>query len=253
MVGATTVYWLFDGQRAHAAAQRQREESIARGTQLFGQYCAQCHGPVGEGIIGPPLNRPTFREGDPEQLASAADVIRKAVSRGRPGTTIPSFMVRADGALISRTAMPAWLVDEGGALTAQQIDDLVNFIQHGRWEDVLAYTGAPDLAGIFIRPTTLPPDIAAKGEMLLRSKGCLSCHLIGNAGGRVGPDLTYIGRRRDADYLRTWLKAPVDVKGRGPTVWSSDAEIPMNPAWMPTIPMTDEEREILVTFLAALK
>lgn len=253
MVGITSVYALFDGRRAAAAAQRQSSESIARGTSLFGRYCASCHGPVGEGVVGPSLNRAALREGDPEQLASAADLIRKAVSRGRPGTTVPSILRRADGAEMSRTAMPAWLVEEGGALTAQQVDDLVNFIQYGNWNDVLANTGSPDLAATIAVPQGLPPDVLSKAEAVIRTKGCLSCHLVGNNGGLVGPDLTYVGARRDAEYLRRWLLAPSDAVNRGPTVWSGDVVIPMNKAWMPTIPMTAEELDALVTFLAALK
>lgn len=253
MVGITSVYALFDAQRAAAAAQRQREQAIARGTSLFGQYCASCHGPLGEGVVGPALNRATLREGDAEQLASAADLMRKAISRGRAGTTVPSIMKRADGVEVSRTAMPSWLVEEGGALTAQQVDDLVSFIQHGNWNDVLAYTGSPDLSATIAVPQGLAPDVIGKAETVIRTKGCLSCHLVGNDGGLIGPDLTYVGARRDADYLRRWIKTPSDIQNRGPTVWSGDVVIPMNQAWMPTIPMSEMELEALVAFLAALK
>lgn len=253
MTGVTTVYALVDGERAQAATHRQRDESIERGTALFGQYCASCHGPLGEGVVGPALDRATYREGAPEDLAGAADIIRKAIARGRAGTTVPSILVRADGAEVSRTAMPAWLVEEGGALTAQQVDDLVKFIQFGEWADVLAHTGSPDLSATIAVPQGLPQNVISKAETVIRTKGCLSCHLVGNDGGLIGPDLTYVGARRNADYLRRWLKAPSDVQNRGPTVWSGDAVIPMNTAWMPAIPMTEAELESLVTFLAALK
>jgi mono/diheme cytochrome c family protein len=253
MVGITSIYALFDAQRAAAATQRHRDESIARGSSLFGQYCASCHGPLGEGVVGPALNRAALREGDAEQMASAADLMRKAISRGRAGTTVPSIMKRADGVEMSRTAMPSWLVEEGGALTAQQVDDLVNFIQHGDWNDVLANTGSPDLSATIAVPQGLPASVVSKAETVIRTKGCLSCHLVGNDGGLIGPDLTYVGARRDADYLRRWLKAPSDVQNRGPTMWSGDIVIPMNAAWMPAIPMTNDEMDALVAFLAALK
>jgi hypothetical protein len=36
-------------------------------------------------------------------------------------------------------------------------------------------------------------------------------------------------------------------------MWSGDIVIPMNAAWMPAIPMTNDEMDALVAFLAALK
>jgi putative heme-binding domain-containing protein len=44
---------------------------------------------------------------------------------------------------------------------------------------------------------------AARGEKLFRRKeiGCVSCHAIGGAGGKVGPDLTSIGASAQMDYL----------------------------------------------------
>ncbi len=44
---------------------------------------------------------------------------------------------------------------------------------------------------------------AARGETIFRRKdiSCLSCHAIGGAGGKVGPDLTSIGASAPVDYL----------------------------------------------------
>ncbi len=44
---------------------------------------------------------------------------------------------------------------------------------------------------------------AARGEAIFRRKdiSCLSCHAIGGAGGKVGPDLTSIGASAPVDYL----------------------------------------------------
>jgi putative heme-binding domain-containing protein len=53
------------------------------------------------------------------------------------------------------------------------------------------------------------PGNRANGERLFRTKGnCEQCHTVGNRGGRMGPDLTEIGARRGAAYLRRALLEP---------------------------------------------
>jgi len=54
----------------------------------------------------------------------------------------------------------------------------------------------------------LPGD-AARGRALYESKGgCAACHIIRGAGSSFGPELTAIGARRSADYLRESLQKP---------------------------------------------
>ena len=48
------------------------------------------------------------------------------------------------------------------------------------------------------------------GLALVQSSKCLDCHRIGEAGSRLGPDLTDIGSRRTVDRLRRALIAPDD-------------------------------------------
>ena len=53
------------------------------------------------------------------------------------------------------------------------------------------------------------PGDAASGERIFWSKGgCGRCHTVGPRGGRLGPDLTGVGARRGADYLRKALLDP---------------------------------------------
>ena len=49
---------------------------------------------------------------------------------------------------------------------------------------------------------------AAKGQSLVESSGCLSCHRIGEKGSHVGPNLTDIGEKRNAARLLASLKDP---------------------------------------------
>jgi len=64
---------------------------------------------------------------------------------------------------------------------------------------------------------------AEKGKAAYERLGCSSCHVISGVGGNFGPELTNIGSRRAADYLRQAVAEPAamlprgssDVPGRG--------------------------------------
>jgi cytochrome c oxidase cbb3-type subunit 3 len=53
----------------------------------------------------------------------------------------------------------------------------------------------------------LPGD-SARGRALYDKGGCASCHIIHGAGSSLGPELSEIGVRRNADYLRESLLKP---------------------------------------------
>ncbi len=70
-----------------------------------------------------------------------------------------------------------------------------------------------------------------KGEVLLRSTGCLACHRIGELGGSnpaaaVGPNLSDVGERRTLPWLVTWFANPerLNADHRMPVFNLSDAE-----------------------------
>ena len=50
----------------------------------------------------------------------------------------------------------------------------------------------------------------ARGKALFQSGGCVNCHRIGDAGSRVGPNLSDIGDRREAERLQKAILAPDD-------------------------------------------
>jgi len=59
-----------------------------------------------------------------------------------------------------------------------------------------------------VAPVVLPGD-AGRGKALYESKGgCAACHIVRGAGGSFGPELSEIGARRNADYLRESLVKP---------------------------------------------
>ncbi|WP_170270286.1 c-type cytochrome [Heliorestis acidaminivorans] len=56
-----------------------------KGKEYYNMLCMACHGPQGEGILGPSLTDPAF-------LASASDeFILQSIVKGRPGTTMPGY------------------------------------------------------------------------------------------------------------------------------------------------------------------
>ncbi|MCX7422086.1 MAG: c-type cytochrome [Planctomycetia bacterium] len=70
-----------------------------------------------------------------------------------------------------------------------------------------------------------------KGEVLLRSTGCLACHRVGELGGTspspfAGPDLGNVGERRTLPWLVTWLAKPerLNADHRMPVFNLTDAE-----------------------------
>ncbi|MCW5980373.1 MAG: c-type cytochrome [Bryobacteraceae bacterium] len=57
------------------------------------------------------------------------------------------------------------------------------------------------------RAESLPGD-AARGRRLYVSNGCSGCHIVRGEGAGAGPELTDVGARRNAAYLRESLIAP---------------------------------------------
>jgi mono/diheme cytochrome c family protein len=312
------VYVLNEGRRADYNILTSTEDYSLLGAELYAANCSQCHGPQGEGAIGPALNRPEWHVGDPNYDENTVTAfIRNVVHRGQyspqPGIS-----------------MPAWSKDYSGPLNDEEIEKIITFITQNKWTVPLEYTASPNYAAAIpantvqkkMYPSTpqevlaakypdkyggatptaaqkaalaadSKADEAAKGpayqeaqvnaeklrillgnpdankpteqlnglKQLILAKGCLNCHALGSAGTTLGPALTEVGSRRDADWLNTWIKNPSLVKGdnRGPNVmpwFKGDNRTdfwPMQPTFMPTIPMTDEERGKIVDYLSNLK
>jgi putative heme-binding domain-containing protein len=70
---------------------------------------------------------------------------------------------------------------------------------------------------------------AAAGESAYRKAGCPACHMVAGAGGRLGPDLTFIGSARTPDHLRESIVRP---------------EARVHPAWFPLEAVTKDGKTI---------
>ncbi len=95
------LYWAAEPGRQEAARERLVDEAAGRGAELYTLQCAVCHGPAGEGGIGPAL----------KGITQEAVELEKTIARG-----------------IAGTAMPAMGEEDGGPLKSHQIKDLGTFI-----------------------------------------------------------------------------------------------------------------------------
>ncbi len=95
----------------------------------------------------------------------------RVISRGVSGTEMPSFASDLDPESI-------WL--------------LISFIRS------VAQAGTAPVAG----------DHGAGESLFWGNGGCGQCHMVGNRGGRLGPDLTKVGRQRSLAYLRESILSP---------------------------------------------
>jgi putative heme-binding domain-containing protein len=116
--------------------------------------------------------------------------------------------------------------------------------RHGSTDQALFQTISKGIAGTPMPATSLPdpqlwqlvrhvhdlaggvhvtvPGNAAAGEKLFAGKGgCAKCHMIRGEGGRLGPDLTYIGSLRSPANLRASILRPdEDIS---PRYWAVEA------------------------------
>ncbi len=118
-VGSCAAYAAIDlPVRADDQAKYQHDGSVERGALLFANNCRTCHGNIGQGGVGLPLNTEEYKNQDPLVLKANQDKLRRTLYCGRLGTF-----------------MQPWLVTNGGALNAIQIEHLINLITAPAEED----------------------------------------------------------------------------------------------------------------------
>ena len=261
------IYGLVDANRGAATVDADREQAAEAGKHIYATYCIQCHGPLGEGCIGPALNRNAWRpliDGakNPNFDDASHDFMKKIIARGRPSNQ-PGIQ------------MPMWDVAEGGSLNDEKIEEVIAFIQYGDWNQVLenAVSAINLDAPLPGYPGFQDPNKISQVKQLMLAKGCLNCHQLGKGGGAVGAVLSEVGSRRSEDWLHKWVKDPKSVPAsqRGPNLWliaptpsletpgpgspptATPQSFPMNTTYMPTIKMTDAELNLLVDYLSHAK
>jgi uncharacterized cupredoxin-like copper-binding protein/mono/diheme cytochrome c family protein len=156
LVAVSTVLVLYladENNRIKAEAQSQQRDAIERATANYLSLCLPCHGPAGEGLLGPGETG-TGRIGLPLGGNTYATKLNQQ-GIGSDGTPAPGG-VAGRAATISATihngrvaaGMPAWGEANGGPLNDAQIEELTTMIQNVDWnkvynEAVATYGGYP--------------------------------------------------------------------------------------------------------------
>lgn len=254
-------YLLLENRRMAIAREEQTHNMVARGLEVFANNCVVCHGPIGEGIVGPPLNRDEFR-GDPDEETDVYDFLYTTIDQGRPGTSETRWARLETGEWASFTAMPAWGQANGGPLNEQEVRAVTTFIMLGDWTEVVSHLPPARLEGE-LPDAQVPDEVNQQAKEIIQVKGCLACHTIGQVGGYQGPDLTKAGTwGLDEAFLKQWISDPVGTEHRAPVYWSNYADpdsvpanppIPLGPTQMPQLAFTDEELDVVVQYLLGLK
>ncbi|MBE3597385.1 MAG: c-type cytochrome [Limnochordaceae bacterium] len=258
-------YWARENSRMAATAATFKAQLIDQGATIYAQNCVICHGPLGEGVVGPSLNRDALR-GDPENDADTYRFVYDTVSRGRPGSVVTRWQMLPNGELASFSQMPSWSSENGGPLNEQELRAVTYFIMAGNWNDVNLRIPQAKLEGPLPKAEGVPPEVQQQAEQVIRQKLCLTCHTIGQVGGHIGPDLTHVGSWGvDQAFLKEWIKNPPAKQHRAPVWFSNSAgidpktgqpsgtRIEYGPTTMPVLGLTDQELEVVTRYLMGLK
>ncbi len=77
-----------------------------------------------------------------------------------------------------------------------------------------------------------------EGKKVFNEMKCSMCHKVDGVGGKIGPELSGVGSRKDAEWIKGFLKDPKSV--------SPDTK-------QPPFKGTDEQLGALVAYLMSLK
>ncbi len=85
-------------------------------------------------------------------------------------------------------------------LKDQEITDVVAFLS---WVNGVDTNNWPPKPLVAAAVTSLTP-----GEAIYKAQGCSACHTIAGVGGKVGPDLSMVGKKRDKEWIEEQLRDP---------------------------------------------
>ncbi|WP_428306738.1 cytochrome c [Lacipirellula sp.] len=198
---------------------------------LFRQNCTGCHGADGQHGPAPPLNDPLFLA-----LVTPAELI-EVIRNGRNGTP-----------------MPAFATEQGGTLTAEQVQILANGLQ-GHWP-----IDEEDKAELAALVADAPPYVAPQGSLQLSAdattagaalfeRACAECHGPNGAGGETGYTNGAINDRAFLALISDQALRRIIITGRHDLGMPNYADAEGRPDDFK--PLTSEEIDELVALLAS--
>lgn len=166
------------------------DSALLRGAQVFSVQCAGCHGPAGEGALGPGLH--------PSSLlseAAPADILA-LLQAGRPSRGMPAFGGRlSQGELDDLVALLKKLQSSGPSVLKESLARLRQTTTTAPPPATTSTTSTPGTTSTTTpaagsTTTTAPgpdPAVTALGNKVY-SANCVGCHGVDGSGG-IGPKL----------------------------------------------------------------
>ncbi|HZD40598.1 MAG TPA: cytochrome c, partial [Terriglobales bacterium] len=197
----------------------QATASVIRGRQLVNRYlCLACHKIDGEGgEEGPDLSRVGSHR---SWIWIYAHTLRP--QGVVPGSTMPVFWLNRDE-LRDITIYLTTLLDSRDQL--KYLPLMAKNVARKLPEPPPATVEKPRTSDE--RKIARGIEFQYQGAALFAGAGCRVCHTIDTTGGEVGPALTYIGLKRNAENLEKLLKNPEDIipGGKMPQLYLNDQQI----------------------------
>lgn len=190
-------------------------QSVEVGRQLYVEAgCASCHGSLGKGD-----GTQDMKDADGRPIG-ARDFTTGVFAGGDARLDVYyRFTTGMDG-----SPMPSY----GDVLDVPQRWALVDYVQSLRTP-----------------PAATPPqaNATAAGRAIAAKYSCQGCHVLDDGkGGDVGPDFRLAGQKLDPGWTRRFLEAP----------YTYGKLYPWRTARMPHLPLTEEERDVMARYLAAV-
>ncbi|MDW8140760.1 MAG: cytochrome c [Candidatus Bipolaricaulota bacterium] len=138
--------------------------------------------------------------------------------------------------------VPGSMMNSFAYLAPEELDALVAYVKSFN----LQYEPKNETVNLVI-PERFSQEQVERGKALFSSQGCIGCHIVGSAGGPLGPNLTRAGKHgRTDEWQLQHLKNPLSVYVLGPT-----EGIP----WpMPKFDkLSEEDLQALVAYLQSLQ
>ena len=200
-----------------------QEGDVTNGEKLFKSTCAACH-KLDKKLVGPAL---------------------KGVTERREQDWLIAWIKDSPGMIKSGNKLAIQVFEENNKLpmiaNPQFSDqDII---------DILEYTkGEP--APIAVIPTTQEVDPGVESGKQLFKTNCAACHKL--EGKLIGPELLGIGEKRDADWLKLWIKDNNALVASGDKLAKEVAD--SNPAAMTPFPQfSDQDKRAMVNLLDKFK